>query len=294
MSFWGSSVLDRAGVKTEDPISEYSLIWTVHSSGPGSHTVHNPPLPLRVHCRICPPLQMDSSTSVLCFLLPILLSLTSTLSTNSEATRKRSSAQLSSATADGCMSNQTEDNLAVDWVFRKCATCIEKQAFGPHKRVAELGPDPGQSLHLVSCHLRLQQSCHSDLGNSNISGSLGPELGQLQHLQYLELYRNNFEGKIPKELGNLKNLISMDFYDNKFEGKIPKSIAKLKSLRFLRLNNNKLTGSIPRELTTLSNLKVFDVSNNNLCGTIPVDGPFANFPMERYCIYLFSLPFKKL
>lgn len=121
-----------------------------------------------------------------------------------------------------------------------------------------------------------------DLGNSNISGTLGPELGQLKHLQYLELYRNEISGKIPKELGNLKNLIGMDLYDNKFEGKIPKSLAKLKSLKFLRLNNNKLTGSIPRELTTLSNLKIFDVSNNNLCGTIPVDGPFTTFPMESF------------
>ncbi|GMN21269.1 hypothetical protein TIFTF001_050113 [Ficus carica] len=121
-----------------------------------------------------------------------------------------------------------------------------------------------------------------DLGNSNISGTLGPELGQLKHLQYLELYRNEISGKIPKELGNLKNLIGMDLYDNKFEGKIPKSLAKLKSLKFLRLNNNKLTGSIPRELTTLSNLKIFDVSNNDLCGTIPVDGPFTTFPMERF------------
>ncbi|KAF5180684.1 Leucine-rich repeat receptor-like protein kinase pepr1 [Thalictrum thalictroides] len=121
-----------------------------------------------------------------------------------------------------------------------------------------------------------------DLGNSNISGSLGPELGQLKHLQYLELYRNNIKGEIPKELGNLKNLISMDLYENSFEGKIPKSLAKLKSLKFLRLNNNKITGSIPRELAKLSNLKVLDVSNNNLCGTIPIDGPFATFPIESY------------
>ncbi|XP_004289785.1 PREDICTED: somatic embryogenesis receptor kinase 2-like [Fragaria vesca subsp. vesca] len=121
-----------------------------------------------------------------------------------------------------------------------------------------------------------------DLGNSNISGSLGPELGQLKHLQYLELYRNDIGGKIPKELGNLKNLVSMDLYGNRFEGKIPKSFSKLKSLRFLRLNNNKLSGSIPRELTRLSNLKVFDVSNNDLCGTIPVDGPFSTFSMESF------------
>ncbi|KAJ6310429.1 hypothetical protein OIU76_015202 [Salix suchowensis] len=121
-----------------------------------------------------------------------------------------------------------------------------------------------------------------DLGNSNISGTLGPELGQLKHLKYLELYRNDIGGKIPKELGNLKNLVSMDMYGNKFEGEIPKSFAKLKSLIFLRLNNNKLSGSIPRELTTLKELKVFDVSNNDLCGTIPVDGPFASFPMESF------------
>ncbi|CAB4290650.1 unnamed protein product [Prunus armeniaca] len=121
-----------------------------------------------------------------------------------------------------------------------------------------------------------------DLGNSNISGSLGPELGELKHLQYLELYRNDISGKIPKELGKLKSLVSMDLYDNRFEGKIPKSFSKLKSLRFLRLNNNKLTGSIPRELVSLSNLKVFDVSNNDLCGTIPVDGPFGTFSMESF------------
>ncbi|XP_019427997.1 PREDICTED: somatic embryogenesis receptor kinase 1-like [Lupinus angustifolius] len=121
-----------------------------------------------------------------------------------------------------------------------------------------------------------------DLGNSNISGALGPELGLLHHLRYLELYSNDFRGKIPDELGNLKALISMDLYGNKFEGKIPKSFGKLKSLKFLRLNNNKLTGSIPRQLTGLANLKVFDVSNNDLCGTIPIDGNFGSFPVESF------------
>ncbi|EPS58386.1 hypothetical protein M569_16428 [Genlisea aurea] len=95
-----------------------------------------------------------------------------------------------------------------------------------------------------------------DLGNSNISGTLGPELGELKDLQYLELYRNDIGGKIPDEIGNLDNLISIDLYGNKLEGTIPNSIANLKSLRFLRLDHNKLTGSIPRELATLPNLLV--------------------------------------
>ncbi|CAM8945023.1 unnamed protein product [Rhodiola kirilowii] len=121
-----------------------------------------------------------------------------------------------------------------------------------------------------------------DLGSSNISGTLGPELGELKLLQYLELYSNNIGGKIPDELGSLENLISMDLYGNRLEGKIPNSFSKLKSLIFMRLNDNKLSGPIPRELTSLTNLKSFDVSNNDICGTIPAAGPFETFPMESY------------
>ncbi|MBA0861827.1 hypothetical protein Goshw_001453, partial [Gossypium schwendimanii] len=69
-----------------------------------------------------------------------------------------------------------------------------------------------------------------DLGNSNLSGTLGPELALLQHLQ--ELYKNDLSGEIPKELGKLKNLVSLDLYGNRFEGEIPKSFSGLKSLRF--------------------------------------------------------------
>jgi hypothetical protein len=108
---------------------------------------------------------------------------------------------------------------------------------------------------------------YRDLGNSNVSGSIGPEISRLVNLQYLyvpppllmsstylfllfqqnkmacdllhwnlicrELYRNNLGGEIPKELGKLKNLISLDLYANKLTGRIPKSLSKLSSLRFM-------------------------------------------------------------
>ncbi|THU50170.1 hypothetical protein C4D60_Mb06t17290 [Musa balbisiana] len=135
-----------------------------------------------------------------------------------------------------------------------------------------------------------------DLGNSNISGSIGPELGGLERLQYLELYRNNFQGKIPAELGNLRSLISMDLYRNhcrtwgnsNISGSIGPELGGLERLQYLfwlqsslqAANNNRLSGSIPRELVLLSNLKVLDLSNNDLCGTIPIDGPFATSPFR--------------
>ncbi|MBA0851497.1 hypothetical protein Goshw_020854, partial [Gossypium schwendimanii] len=123
-----------------------------------------------------------------------------------------------------------------------------------------------------------------DLGNSNLSGHLVPELGKLEHLQYLELYKNNIQGTIPTELGNLKSLISLDLYNNNISGTIPPSLVKLKSLVFLRLNDNRLTGPIPRELVGISSLKVVDVSNNDLCGTIPTSGPFEHIPLNKYPI----------
>ncbi|KAK6127159.1 hypothetical protein DH2020_039088 [Rehmannia glutinosa] len=131
-----------------------------------------------------------------------------------------------------------------------------------------------------------------DLGNSNLSGHLVPELGKLEHLQYLilkvdtlscrELYKNNIQGAIPTELGNLKSLISLDLYNNNISGKIPPSLGNLKSLVFLRLNDNKLSGPIPRALASISSLKVVDVSNNNLCGTIPTTGSFEHIPLNNF------------
>ncbi|KAL9257011.1 Leucine-rich repeat protein 1-like protein [Drosera capensis] len=94
-----------------------------------------------------------------------------------------------------------------------------------------------------------------DLGNAKLTGILVPELGKLEHLQYLELYMNSLEGHIP-ELGGLKSLVSLDLFHNNLTGQIPPSLSKLSNLKFLRLNNNRLTGRIPRALTKLESLKI--------------------------------------
>jgi len=121
-----------------------------------------------------------------------------------------------------------------------------------------------------------------DLGNARLSGSLVPELGVLQNLQYLELYKNSLTGHIPSELGKLKSLVSLDLYHNNFTGSIPRSLGNLSNLAFLRLNNNKLTGRIPRELTSITTLKAVDMSHNDLCGTIPVSGSFSHLQAKSF------------
>uniref|UniRef100_A0A1J3GEH7 BRASSINOSTEROID INSENSITIVE 1-associated receptor kinase 1 n=3 Tax=Noccaea caerulescens TaxID=107243 RepID=A0A1J3GEH7_NOCCA len=121
-----------------------------------------------------------------------------------------------------------------------------------------------------------------DLGNYNLAGHLVPELGNLDQLQYLELYQNKIQGTIPSELGNLKSLISMDLFKNNLTGQIPSSFGNLKSLLFLRLNNNHLTGPVPKEVTSLPNIKVIDVSGNDMRGTLPSERPFEHIPMHNF------------
>ncbi|XP_058192107.1 leucine-rich repeat protein 1-like [Rhododendron vialii] len=77
------------------------------------------------------------------------------------------------------------------------------------------------------------------------------DLGDLDSLQYLEVYGNNLSGSIPRELGKLFHLISLDLYNNQLSGHIPPTLGKLKSLKFMRLNSNKLTGKIPIQVIQL-------------------------------------------
>ncbi|KAF7005450.1 hypothetical protein CFC21_020576 [Triticum aestivum] len=110
-----------------------------------------------------------------------------------------------------------------------------------------------------------------DLGKAGISGPLIPELGGLQHLQYLELHANNITGSIPATFGNLTSLITLHLYDNLLTGAIPASLGAVRTLRYLRLNGNMLTGTVPPEILSLvlvGNLAEINVAKNNLEGTV--------------------------
>ncbi|KAF8388567.1 hypothetical protein HHK36_027242 [Tetracentron sinense] len=55
----------------------------------------------------------------------------------------------------------------------------------------------------------------------NILGTLGSELGELQHLQYFRLINNKLTESIPKEFTTLSNLKVFDVSNNDLCGTIP-------------------------------------------------------------------------
>ncbi|KAK6916355.1 Leucine-rich repeat [Dillenia turbinata] len=161
---------------------------------------------------------MDSSYPSLCvLLLPILLSLPfPSLSTNSEGNALYA---LRSRLSDPTNVLQSWDPTLVNPCTWFHVTCDSNN-------------------HVI----RL------DLGNSNISGTLGPELGQLQHLQYLRLNNNKLTGTIPRELTALSNLKVFDVSNNDLCGTIPVdgpfSTFPMESYENNRLNGPELQGLV--------------------------------------------------
>ncbi|KAL6134901.1 hypothetical protein ACLB2K_067129 [Fragaria x ananassa] len=108
-----------------------------------------------------------------------------------------------------------------------------------------------------------------NVSSYGISGLLGPEIGNLGHLQTLILSVYSFSGQIPMELANCSLLETLDLSGNGFTGKLPDNLHKLKNLQYLGLYDNFLDGQIPVSLFTIPNLAFVYLYNNSLNGSIP-------------------------
>ena len=104
---------------------------------------------------------------------------------------------------------------------------------------------------------------------NNLEGELPNSIGQLKHLESLELSFNKLKGSIPSEIGNLKKLRILAFNGNNLTGYIPTSIGNLSSLTQLHISSNHLIGELPSTVTNLKYLEVLNVFDNDLSGSIP-------------------------
>lgn len=88
-------------------------------------------------------------------------------------------------------------------------------------------------------------------------------------VQQVSLLLNNLTGTIPPEIADLQRLNSLELYDNLLTGEIPESIGRLSQLRFLGLSGNPLEGTLPPSLGNLSQLEGISVSYSTVHGQIP-------------------------
>ena len=109
------------------------------------------------------------------------------------------------------------------------------------------------------------------LPENNLIGTLPTGIGDLSHLEELNLYRNGISGPLPPEIGNAARLGNLDFGWNELTGPIPATLGKLVNLRRINFESNQLSGPIPPELGALSELSFLNLFRNNLSGPVPAE-----------------------
>ncbi|KAH7672439.1 Non-specific serine/threonine protein kinase protein [Dioscorea alata] len=105
--------------------------------------------------------------------------------------------------------------------------------------------------------------------NSNLSGTLAPEVGLLSRLEILDFMWNNISGSIPKEIGNITSLKLLLLNGNRLSGFLPKEIGFLLNLNRIQIDENQISGPIPTSFANLKSMKHFHMNNNSLSGPIP-------------------------
>lgn len=127
-----------------------------------------------------------------------------------------------------------------------------------------------------SIFLAVKSLIYLNLSNNHLSGALPVEVGQIDHLNTMDISGNMFSGEIPSILGDCNALVVLVMKDNHFQGSIPQSISSLRSIEELDLSNNNLSGEIPKFLAAFDFLEFLNLSYNNFEGMLPTEGVFKN------------------
>ncbi|MCY4400673.1 MAG: M66 family metalloprotease [Gemmatimonadetes bacterium] len=111
-----------------------------------------------------------------------------------------------------------------------------------------------------------------DLSGNFLVGRMPSELGQLSHLETLDLAWNGlFEGPIPVELFDLTGLTRLYLQGTDLGGPVPPEIGRLTNLTRLYWSSGSLTGPLPPELGNLAKLELLYMGYNYLTGPIPAE-----------------------
>ncbi|XP_056162542.1 probable LRR receptor-like serine/threonine-protein kinase At3g47570 isoform X2 [Syzygium oleosum] len=122
--------------------------------------------------------------------------------------------------------------------------------------------------HLDKCSLMVL-----DLSKNNLNGSMFPAV---KTLLYLNLSHNHLNGALPTEVGQINHLDTLDVSGNMFGGEIPSTLGDCNALVVLVMKDNHFQGSIPQSISSLRSIEKLDLSNNNLSGMLPTEGVFKN------------------
>ncbi len=99
--------------------------------------------------------------------------------------------------------------------------------------------------------------------NHSLGGDIPWDELAKTNIQVLRLWGNEFTGTIPPEIKNLESLQILDLQGNNLTGEIPEELGKLTNLIRFQTANNFITGDVPN-LSGLRELETLDIGEPNL------------------------------
>ncbi|MFS8014071.1 putative leucine-rich repeat-containing, plant-type, leucine-rich repeat domain superfamily [Helianthus anomalus] len=104
-----------------------------------------------------------------------------------------------------------------------------------------------------------------DLHSNALTGTLPASVSNLTQLTYLDLSYNNFDRwKLPDWFGKLNKITNLSLSDVNLYGEIPSSFFNHTQLEELYLDGNQLKGQLPSSLLNFQNLELFYLDGNNI------------------------------
>ncbi|XP_047965281.1 receptor-like protein EIX2 [Salvia hispanica] len=165
-----------------------------------------------------------------------------------------------------------EDGFLSSWRSNECCEWDGVECSNTTGHVIALKCDNfGLQGELRSSLVELHHLIHLDLSWNDFGGIPIPEfIGSMKQLQHLSLHDSNFSGVVPPQFGNLTNLRSLDLSFNSLTSMSLSILGSvLESLQILNLSGNQFNGSIP-DLRPFPSLTHLDLSGNNFTGPIPL------------------------
>jgi len=81
---------------------------------------------------------------------------------------------------------------------------------------------------------------------NQLSGPIPPAIGNLRHLNLLDVSGNMLTGSIPATMANLSACVKMDFSMNKLVGSIPEGLFALDTLEHLSVEGQSISEPNPK------------------------------------------------